>query len=1179
MPKKSPLQKNLLASMVAATLAPASAWAALDFAQSPPGTVQSYVAPNVILSLDDSGSMDTRDMIGNRRTRTQVLKAAIKEVFSDKTLLPDGKIRLAWQDMWNCSAMNNAGWVAFPYPRYTQYNDGYYHFDYTKKLTPSLAKYKASLAANTSSSAAGPMNAMRVFSGAHRSNFIDYIDHFKACGNTPTHKMAHHADNYMRGPLRWDGPWATEPGKPAGSTAPKYLGCRRNYHILFTDGGWNIDPRSTNPQNFDGTARTLPDGAVYNITSPQTRIYRDPGEIYGVSHGAYTGDPVRSSTTIADWAFKSWADPLQNPASLDGAPKPSPEYLQAPPTETFKNRVSGSTATLEKYWNPRYDPATWPHMVTFTVGFSSAALPLRNYRASNGAVAGNIQSPSGLIPYGYDGNFADYANGTYKWSAHLDRGHDMWHAAINGRGQFYSVEKGEDLAGAFKKIIEQINVEVEAGSGSLAASGESLGRTDTGIYATYYEPQDAWKGWLAGQTIKPDGSSEAAWGGQTSAELLDAQTDLWAKNNRLVLTWNDAANAPVPFLWGNLSATQQDHLNRAFDGAVDGKGQQRLDFIRGDRSQEGVLGAALRPRKSRQGDIINSAVWFTGAPDASYATDNYRAFATSKAARTPMVYVGGNDGMLHGFSAADGSEKLAYVPRAVVPNLARLSDQGYDARHRYFVDGSPMSGDAYDGSQWKTLLVGTLGAGGKGYFVLDVSEPGAFSAGNASTLVVLDQTWHAQEAMDPASAAADIGHIFAAPVRDIINPQRSTQITRLNNGRWAVVMGNGYNSTNQRPVLLIQYLDGARELQRLIASAAVLQPDGDIAPNGLSAPRLHDVNGDGMPDVVYAGDLLGNLWKFDIASASDSLWGVAFGGNPLYTALGSVAPGQARTLAQPITAVPTVRRNTRQKTITSAGITQTVDVGGTMVAFGTGRNVTEDDRSATTVQTLYSVLDNTRYKLGSDGKVHACVSVADAECNIRADQVPETVGSGVGKLAMQRVGADVGSSGGRTFSTLEEVESVQWSSTDGATKDKEKGWYLDFPATGERLLKPMPLYDGSNILAVFSQVPAKGGSSDTAEESCDPAGAPDQERQFLTLINIMDGKRPAAQLLDANGDGVYNHLDAAAARAPVAPGGGSGTPPLLVQDDKIRVEDGSSNPLVVSRMPEIALRPSWRQAK
>jgi len=450
--------------MVSAMLAPASAWAALDFAQSPPGTAQSYVAPNVILSLDDSGSMNTPDMIGNTRTRTQVLKAAIKDVFNDKTLLPDGKIRLAWQDMWNCSA-RNAGWSTFPYPRYTQYNDGYFQHDYTRNLGPSLAKYQANLTASTSSSASGPMNAMRVFSGTHRTNFIDYIDHFKACGNTPTHKMVHHADNYMRGPLRWDGPWATEPGKPAGSAPSKYLGCRRNYHILFTDGGWNIDPRSTSPQNFDGTTRTLPDGTVYNIASPQTGIYRDAGESYGIRHGYYTGDPVTTSTTVADWAFKSWADPLQNPGSLDGAPVPSAEYLQAPVTETFTNKYTGSKATLEKYWNPRYDPATWPHMVTFTVGFSSAALPQRNYRASDNADMGDIQNPSGLIPYGYDGSFADYANGTYKWRASWDRGHDMWHAAINGRGQFYSVEKGEDLAGAFKKIIEQINVEVEAGSG------------------------------------------------------------------------------------------------------------------------------------------------------------------------------------------------------------------------------------------------------------------------------------------------------------------------------------------------------------------------------------------------------------------------------------------------------------------------------------------------------------------------------------------------------------------------------------------------------------------------------------------------------------------------------------------------------------------------------------------
>lgn len=117
-------------------------------------------------------------------------------------------------------------------------------------------------------------------------------------------------------------------------------------------------------------------------------------------------------------------------------------------TETFENRVSKSKATLDRYWNPRYNPATWPHLITFTIGFSTDALPKKNYKLLFDSDSWHVRrtddpitKPTSLVPYGYDGNFADYANGTYRWRASTDRGHDMWHAAINGRGQFYAVEK------------------------------------------------------------------------------------------------------------------------------------------------------------------------------------------------------------------------------------------------------------------------------------------------------------------------------------------------------------------------------------------------------------------------------------------------------------------------------------------------------------------------------------------------------------------------------------------------------------------------------------------------------------------------------------------------------------------------------------------------------------------
>ncbi|MDR0201625.1 MAG: pilus assembly protein PilY [Delftia acidovorans] len=1194
-----PFRATLLASLAAAAWAPAGSWAQrlLDLAQSPPATVEPFVAPNVILSLDDSGSMnlelndaqtqglslDNPNPDGTWSTkvsRSSVLRHALRTVFNDRQLLPDGSIRLAWLTMGDCARrvrrVHNGQWIP---------------------QTP------ARVSARYLDSAARTGNSMRILDQEHRDNFLDYINSYFGCAWTPTHTLVSQADQYMRGALNVNGPWASVPGQRG---AP-YLGCRRNYHILMTDGGWNYAAHDRGNQipetpNFDGTPRTLPDGTAYDPATTHNRIYADND--IGV-------DRRVAFSTVADWSFRSWALPLQAtgaPNGVTGSPQPSAEYRKAPDQETF---TSGSTATaasngakatvsLPKYWNPRNNPATWPHMVTYTLGFSKFALPHSNYTPDGKRAGALVAPPSGTLPYGYDGNFADYANGTYAWrsaggmtrdenlpeenSPVADRGHDMWHAAINGRGQFYAVNRSEDLAAAFRQIVQQINTEVEPDRSTAAASGSTVTRSPIGLFTAHYDPNQAWKGWITAQTVAAspsDGriSQSPGWDGRSTADLLDGLSDAQVTSNRTVLTWNTARGTGVPFRWDKLDPQYQAHL-----GSTDGDGPSRLDYLRGVRSREGTgtppshgANQPFRQRQSRQGDIVNSGIWYTGHPSSLYPTQGYSAFAQSRQDRTPMIYVGGNDGMLHGFSTEDGRERLAYVPRGVAPGLYRLTEPNYDNRHRYFVDGSPMTGDVLDGNQWKTLLVGTLGAGGKGYFVLDATDPGNFHENNASSLVLMDRSLHAQEEL-PAHCGAlpdaqarqrceadkDLGHIFAQPVLDDSNPQRTTQITQLNNGRWAVVMGNGYNSHSGRAVLVVQYLDGQREMLRLPA------PGGDA--NGLSAPRLVDINGDGRPDVVYAGDLQGNLWKFLIASDDVSKWGVAFDGQPLFTASDPTAAFEKHS----ITAAPTVRAHDRRQVMkNSAGQDENLPVGGMMVAFGTGRNLTPWDPDMSPGASIYSVLDNTRYKRvdGPDGPlVEPCLSTADADCKLlRADQVPATVTrEQLVQLAQaSKPVSGAGASTGRNFWQIN-GGGVDWT--------LHKGWYLPLPAQGERLLKTMSFFDGSNILAIYSQIPARsrmdidGVTGGRTVETCDP-GSLEGEKQFLTLLNIMDGKRPSVQVLDSNGDGVYNAADGGVHRMAIS----KGAQTQIVQGDRILVRGDNGEQHMLARMPEQPMRPSWRQ--
>ena len=811
---------------------------------------------------------------------------------------------------------------------------------------------------------------------------------------------------------------------------------------------------------------------------------------------------------------------------------------------------------------------------------------------------------------------------------------DLWHAALNGRGRFYAVTKGEDLEKAFREIFGQINTQTAPDLSSSATSGSNVSRNDVGKYTANYEPEKAWKGSITAEKVKPDGTtvSDPGWEGKTTADRLDALSDSQAKTNRLILSWSDEWSGTkdkggVAFKWATdqtyLSTAQKTLLRTNVSNTVesDTKGSERLNYIRGDRSLEGseatgyTLSKPYRERKSRQGDIINSDVWYTGTPSGDSLLKGYAKFVRDNASRPKMIYVGGNDGMLHGFTAEKGEETLAYVPRGVIGSLPRLTDPTYNNKHRYFVDGSPMTGDVdlngglLDSSDkavfdayspnWRTLLVGTLGLGGKGYFVLDVTNPTAtetangpaFKETNANKLVLIDRTRGASEAAPNCATKTgaektacetateedkDIGHITSKPVRDENDSLQTSQITRLNNNRFAVVLGNGYNSINQRPVLLVQYLDGTRELLRIPATTDAVGT-GNAKDNGLAAPRLVDLNGDDMVDVVYAGDNLGNLWKFDLTSHAAGDWKVAFNGSPLFTAQGPAALGSAlRSKVQPITAPPTVRANDRSKEVSSGGSTVTRKVGGMMVAFGTGRNVTDDDTKSVDVQTLYSVLDNTRYKevstpLGTRLAVHP----GGGSCPNGSDCIPAPAALGTGvtaaKLAQQKMTAvTINSTDYNKIDSVDELNTATWKNYNG--------WFLDLPAVGERLLKNMEFYDNSNLLAVYSQVPSKGSTATGADptvESCESATV-DAERQYLTLINIMDGKKPSVQIVDANGDGLYTSADMEVSGLQVSNG-----PHNIIKKDKFENIDidAKNKKINLAAMPEQSLRPSWRQIK
>ena len=245
---------------------------------------------------------------------------------------------------------------------------------------------------------------------------------------------------------------------------------------MMTDGRWNntsYDIGDTKRRD-NATDINLPDGTVYGGNSTQqkqTSLYRD----------SYT-------KTLADWAFYSWGTALQTArddtngiTGLKGSIQPTPEYDNAPQRENIGKDSKGNDAILERYWNPKYNPANWPHMVTYTIGFSNMAVTWPG--------ASDIDAPTNKVPFGYDGSFLDFVTGNKSWPA-MDnenrRSLDLWHSALNGRGRFYAVEKGEDLEKAFREIFGQINTQTDPDMTSTATSGSNNTRYDVGKFTGNY---------------------------------------------------------------------------------------------------------------------------------------------------------------------------------------------------------------------------------------------------------------------------------------------------------------------------------------------------------------------------------------------------------------------------------------------------------------------------------------------------------------------------------------------------------------------------------------------------------------------------------------------------------------------------------------------------------------------
>lgn len=783
------------------------------------------------------------------------------------------------------------------------------------------------------------------FEGTARTNFYLnlYDSGCTSCG-TPLRQSMDHVGKYFQGGTAAGNPWFEN---TAGRASPGDE-CRKSFHIMSTDGFWK-DANATTPASNDNdlfatTERTPPDpaGATY--------AYSDSGAA-GTLAARLTVNPYRDNNTLN-------ANNLANVAAY---------YWKTDLQGGLENRVPPSNR----------DPAYWQHLTTFTVGLGisgsgqtrpvDTALSTWDAVANAWVVASTTPPASPFFayrgkPWLSDANLRDVliAQRTpMLWPTTQNNGpttgDDLIHASMNARGRYFSATNPTALAtGLASALAEATNQ--NSSYASLGISNTNETSTTNRLYQATYNPS-GWRG-----RLYAFGLNNGAFSTTVGTELWEASRAMPAPANRNIFTWDPLAATPRGslFTWSGLNSTQQALLGpNSGVGSSVAERQAVLEWLRGSAAREEQNAGPLRdrPRDSPTAGVLGDIVGGSPlkGPTAGGGYDRLsNAIAANATARTtytifrgpetggadhPLrdmirtVFFGANDGMLHAVNANDvpppaegsasnydaalrGQERFAFVPNAVfdvprttyngvtvpVRKLYEMSRPDYN--HLFTVNAPPQIADAYinptvgNSTGWKSVLVAATGAGARNVFALDVTNPVVGAAPDQfGTSKIL---WEFSEAQ-----STDMGHIPSYP-----------HVALMRDGTWVAMFGNGYDSqTGQAKLFLLNLATGA-----VVWEAAV----GTAGGNGLSQPNFV-LNENREVIAIYAGDLRGNMWKFDVSSASRSQWNVAFGGNPLFTTEAN----------QPITVMPEIEQfpNSLQA----------------MLIFGTGKLFDTEDMNADTV--------------------------------------------------------------------------------------------------------------------------------------------------------------------------------------------------------------------------------------
>lgn len=902
-----------------------------------------------------------------------------------------------------------------------------------------------------------------------KQDFLDKLYSQEENGSTPLRRALARAGWIYAGKLDTD----ITKGIPVADDPMQYS-CQQNFALLTTDGYWNgaegVDLSGDEVENQDNditvSPRPMYDGGYTSSRVTTTHVDTFFHTTSGCSSGRTRVRYNRSTSAVTERLSgsvvvgTSTANSSSNNNNFIGCSSPAPALPSPNPRTTVSVSTDGtdgggstnSLADVAQYYyqtdlrpamednvpsagaGVEDDRAPWQHMTTFTLGLG--IFGSLNYHADYKT---NTNPTS---------TFNQIRNGAINWpvtpdstgfSSDPEKADDLWHTAVNGRGQAFSAANPDEVASGINAALSGVNARVASAAAAATSNLEPVAG-DNFAYTASYETV-RWVGDVEAREIDLAAGTvgtTAVW--SAAAKLLDKVSQA-CDTRDIRLFRGGAADNLVPFKLGTFACdlggsptgsavTTLDAAEQAYfdasklsqlsqhptmtDGTSGTENQRAnavgaalVNFLRGQRGNEGfVSGDATRFYRARShvlGDIVNAQPLFVKVPFAQYVDAGYDAFKAAHASRTPMVYVAANDGMLHAFRAGTsttdtlgGTEAWAFIPTMVLPNLYRLADEKYADLHRFYVDGTPVAADIYDpvGSSWKTIVVGGLNNGGTGYYALDITDPAAPKG--------LWEFKHSTTCYDPGdtsthAADCNLGLTYGNPV-----------VSKLSNGTWVVFVTSGYNNVSGdandgQGYLYVLNANTGRILKKIGTGV------GDSAnPSGLG--KINNWVNDGISnnttERVYGTDLAGNLWRFDVNGAPAS------GGLATRVATLLDAGGNP----QSITSKP-----------------EMANVGAPprpLIYVASGRYLGASDITNTQVQTIYGIRDPL-----------TATPYADLRTSLSQITVTNQTVSGV----------------------------VQRTATCSANCASSDGWYVDLPDSGERVNVDMRLQLGT--LTVLSNVP------------------------------------------------------------------------------------------------------------